>query len=391
MIVSGRRLLREWRTYRRFRELERGQRAIVFYAEDETSWPHLGPYVEEIRARGHEICYVTSSSTDPIVRREDPGCNVFVIGSGACRTIFFATLECNAFVMTMPDLNQGYLKRSKAHPVHYVYAFHSIVSTHMVYRGRAFDAYDSVLCAGPHHVRELRAAEESFSTTRKHLVNCGYPRLESIRRKSDVETNRAASSRAGKLHVLIAPSWGPTGLLETIGVELVQVLLDAGLRVTVRPHPMTSKKWPEKIDGLRPFERHDGFVLDHDIVSQDSLHASDVMVSDWSGVAYEYAFGVERPVVFIDVARKVNNPQYKAIPLEPMEVAARAEVGCVVNLTDLSTVPALATALHEDRRRLVATIREARAKYTFPLGSVSIGADHILSIAKLRQFRLERA
>ena len=36
------------------------------------------------------------------------------------------------------------------------------------------------------------------------------------------------------------------------------------------------------------------------------------MVSDWSGVAMEFAFGLERPVLFIDVPRKTNNPEKTA-------------------------------------------------------------------------------
>ena len=46
--------------------------------------------------------------------------------------------------------------------------------------GGAFDDYDSVLCAGPHHVDEIRATEKIGSLPSKQLVEYGYPRLDSI-------------------------------------------------------------------------------------------------------------------------------------------------------------------------------------------------------------------
>mgnify|MGYP003326545469 CR=1 FL=1 len=44
--------------------------------------------------------------------------------------------------------------------------------------------------------------------------------------------------------------------------------------------------------------------------TQESLHRSDLMISDWSGAALDYALGLNKPVLFIDVPRKVNNLDY---------------------------------------------------------------------------------
>ena len=35
-----------------------------------------------------------------------------------------------------------------------------------------------------------------------------------------------------------------------------------------------------------------------------SLYQSDLMISDWSGVAFEYAFAFNKPVIFCDVPKK---------------------------------------------------------------------------------------
>ncbi|MNG16310.1 hypothetical protein D3C84_1002110 [compost metagenome] len=65
------------------------------------------------------------------------------------------------------------------------------------------------------------------------------------------------------------------------------------------------------------------FRLDEDGDGNASLLSSDIMLSDWSGAALEFAFGLERPVIFADVPRKVLNPDYTQIGLEPLEVQIR--------------------------------------------------------------------
>src|SRR5690606_13279690 len=93
--------------------------------------------------------------------------------------LFFATLDVDVLLLTMPDLQTFHIKRSP-HPVHYCYVHHSIVSTHMVYRPEAFDHFDSILCVGPHHIEEIRTREALFSLNAKTLVESGYGRLDKI-------------------------------------------------------------------------------------------------------------------------------------------------------------------------------------------------------------------
>ena len=67
----------------------------------------------------------------------------FKIDDGWVRNWFFENIETDVMVMTMPDINQYQVKRSR-HKVHYVYTQHSLVSLHMVYRPGALDHYDSI-------------------------------------------------------------------------------------------------------------------------------------------------------------------------------------------------------------------------------------------------------
>ena len=60
----------------------------------------------------------------------------------------------------MLDLNNFELKRS-INPVHYVYLFHTLGSTHMVDHDNSYDHYDTILCAGPHQKKEIQIREKT--------------------------------------------------------------------------------------------------------------------------------------------------------------------------------------------------------------------------------------
>src|SRR5262249_4934594 len=144
--------LDSWRAYRRFRRLPRKQRRIVFYSESRQDWHHFAPIVERLTGP-HEtsICYVSSDPADPGLATHNPRVLPFLIRKGFLRIVFFQLVDADVFVLTMMDLGNLELRRS-VHPVHYVYLFHSLGSTHMADFAASYDHYDTILCAGPHHV-----------------------------------------------------------------------------------------------------------------------------------------------------------------------------------------------------------------------------------------------
>src|SRR5688572_27662488 len=128
-----RRGLRAWSDMRAFNAQDESFRDIVFYSEGPGDWPHLGPVIELlVNHRDRRVSYLTSDLADPALEMQNPAFRAFFIGSGSVRTVLFRTIDCRHFAMTLPDLESFHLKRS-AHPVHYVYLFHSMNSTHTAY------------------------------------------------------------------------------------------------------------------------------------------------------------------------------------------------------------------------------------------------------------------
>ena len=290
--------------------------------------------------------------------------------------------------MTMPDLNQFHIKRS-ANPVHYLYVFHALVSTHMVYRHGAFDHYDSILCVGPHQVREIRKQEELYQLPRKELVEAGYYRLERIYEAyRNYSRNEAAPSGRGT--ILIAPSWGDENIFESCGERLIEILLRANFEVIARPHPETVRRHPELIAGFSSrFGDNPNFILEKSVATDDSLLRADILISDYSGITLEYALGTERPVLFLDVPPKVKNERFKELGIEPLELSLRPEIGKVVSPENLESVPDMISSLLAGRAAYKKRIAELRDKNVYSFGrSSEIGAQYIMNLVKAAMLNL---
>jgi YidC/Oxa1 family membrane protein insertase len=151
---------------------------------------------------------------------------------------------------------------------------------------------------------------------------------------------------------------------------------------------MTYKRTPKAIQALAArFNEHPRFELDTNIAATESLHRSDVMVSDWSGAALEYAFGLERPVVFVDVPRKVNNAEYEKLGIEPFEAAVRERIGRVVGVDELERAPDLAGALIREPGAFAATIQATRDESIFNVGTSGRVAAEVIAEKAERYLR----
>ena len=362
-----------WRTPKK-------DKKIIFYAEHEVYYRNFeGILAEVIRETSQTMCYITSDANDPVLHNEEPRIRTFYLKK--LLPFFLLFVKCKVLVMTMTDLNQFHIKRS-IYPVHYVYVFHSPVSTHMIYFYGAFDHYDSILCVGPHQIEEIRKHEELCNLPQKELVEAGYYPLERIYNNyQDYITKQALSSK--KTTVLVAPSWGVKNILESCGERLVDLLLKNGYDVVVRPHPETVKREPQLINSLTAvFGNNPAFTLERSIVYTDSLLESDVLICDYSGIGLKYAFATERPVLFLDVPYKIRNEKYKELGIEPLELALRSETGVVVSPEDLDIVPQVIEKLKSDKIEYRERLSNLRQRHIYSLGRSSIiGAQHIVDIA----------
>ena len=373
----------------KFNELDLDERSIVFYSESSVIlYPYVEEIIRELQNRDQKICYLTSSKDDPILKNENKNIGVFYIGDSEIEKMkFFLRLKAKVLIMTMADFGTYHIKRSKAFPVHYIYTFHSINSPLMGFHSGkiskgAFNHFDTIFCVGPHQIQEFRATEQLYNLKQKNLVECGYGLFDKLIRLRSSFPQQNFLSKNNKKKVLIAPSWGKQNLLESMGIELIKILLDAGYHVTVRPHPMTIKKSSKIIKQIKEkFKKNPDFLLDTNTSSFEQLFSSYALITDWSGISYEYAFACERPVIYVDVPKKAHNKEYEKIQLVPFETSIRDKIGEVVSPQNIKTIPEHIEFLYDHINDFQNKIQKIRNDVIFNIGeSGKVTANEIIRI-----------
>lgn len=316
-----------------FLRLPKAMRTIVFYSEGRSYWPIFKGLIDGIIDQSEiNICYITSGENDPGLEYSDNQFKSYIIDDSYVRNWLFENMQADVLIMTMPDLNNYQVKRSK-YPVHYIYVQHALMSLHMAYRKGAFDWFDTVFCSGPHHVHEVRCLEKKYNLPHKKILEHGYSRLDSI-----IKHKQPKKGDNELKHALFAPSWGPNAAIELgLGDQVVEKLLSFGYKVTFRPHPETLKSSSKIVHKIVSKNLNNKmFFYDECVSSLDSFHKSDFMISDWSGAALEYSFGLAKPVIFLDLPKKINNPIYKDIGVIPLEVSVREDIGVIVSVDEIN-------------------------------------------------------
>ena len=378
----------------RIQKIRDANHKIAFYAERSSDWNHYSNIIEElIDVYKIDIYYITSDSADPILSNKNKNIFTYYIGYDNIRTVFFQTLQFKVFVTTTPDLGKFDFTRSP-YDVHYAYVFSSLISAHMGFMHDAFDYYDSVLCLGPHQHNELKALEQHYELKQKEIIECGYGHLENIINASNKDSKNIKKNQQG-LNVVIAPTYGQNSLLEIDNGELCFSLFDilskANIEVILRPHWMTTNNNPLLISKITERQKScKTFKIEKDLSSIDSLINSDILISDLSGVAFEFVFGFLKPVVYIDIPSRSRNAEFNKINLPAFELELRSKTGTLVSPKKMANIPNIIKSLNNNDS-LKKNLIELRDKSVFNLGeSGAVGALYLSRLIEKRNRKVQK-
>ena len=367
---------KEFQGYRAYKKLPKSYKKVVFYSESFQDWHHLKPLLNALLDDDIAVTYVASDDKDPGLLKLSKKYRSIYIGKGFFRILFFQFLRAKLLILTMMDLNNFELKRSM-HPVHYVYIFHSLTSTHMVDTEKSFDHYDTIFCAGPHQKKEIELREKNKDLKAKNLVPYGYPRIEKLIQLSSKPKNE-------KKVILLAPTWGEQSIINLMGMEICSIILNQGYSLILRPHHETIKRSPQLIDEIENKYSHlETFRLVREMGDSESLLQSDLLICDWSGTAIEYAFGLEKPIIFIDIPPRVRNPNWREIQSEPLEMSIREKVGRVICPSKLDELPSSISQLLNEDQLSSSLIKSLREEFIYNLSRSEItGREEIKRLLK---------
>ena len=127
-----------------------------------------------------------------------------------------------------------------------------------------------------------------------------------------------------------------------------------------------------------------------DFSSNRSIYSSDLLITDWSAIAYEFCFSTKRPVLFVNTKIKMENPDYRDIPDIPVEISLRDEVGRSLEKQELAdSVNSTARALIADRAAWEKQITDLLHRHLFSYGQNGApGVTYILT--RLRDIQTAR-
>jgi CDP-glycerol glycerophosphotransferase (TagB/SpsB family) len=101
--------------------------------------------------------------------------------------------------------------------------------------------------------------------------------------------------------VLVSPSWGSSALLTRYGEKLLDRLAASGWRIIIRPHPQSKKSEAAILERLQTrYKDSDNIEWDYDRENIYSLNKADIMISDFSGIIFDYMFLRDKPVLYVN-------------------------------------------------------------------------------------------
>lgn len=373
--------LREKADYKKFFKDE--NKKLVFYSESSGFYKYFENVIEYILKNSNIVIhYVTSDPNDAIFQKDESKIIPYYIGERRLIT-FMMKMDADIVVMTMPDLEKFHIKRSYVRKdVEYIFMFHGPLSMHMTMREGCVDNFDTIFCVGPHIYDEIRKTEEIYNLPSKNLIKCGYGVLETLTESYDKFKDNINS----KTTILIAPSWQKDNIVDSCIHDIINNMKLLNFKIIVRPHPEFIKRFPNKVLELKNhYCDFDNIEIETDFSRSTSIYEADLLISDWSGVAYEYAFATKKPVLFINTAMKVMNPNYTKLGIEPLEISLRNKVGISLDLNNLDLVEGVINKLLSESEIYRATIDDIVNKYFYNFGeSGKVGGQYIINKLKNR-------
>ena len=318
----------------RFRNLPQENRDLIFFSEGKQYFSTFEPILRELSQRGQKCCILTMSQSDPIFTLQLSGVASFFIGGNSLSALWMNLLSAKLVVMTTPNLHCLNIKRSPG-VQHYSYLFHALTSCGL-YKAHAFDHFDSILCVGKHHEPEIRGLEQAYQTHKKQLYQTGFPHLDFLLHKK-LSYSSSNPQKVGQKNILIAGTWGKNSCLERYGKKLIEPLIEKGHFVTVRPHPQMQTSNPTLLKDLKKqFANSDLVTWDHDPDGMQAMLNADLMVSDLSGIIFDFAFLCQKPIICIESDINTQGTEIQVVGLKNLwEIKIRKLLGKVITENEL--------------------------------------------------------
>ncbi len=314
------------------KQIDKTANKIIIYNEGKQYSKLFRPILEEAENRKVEILYLTSNEKDEVFEKNYQFIKSEYIGEGNKAFAKLNFLSADILLMTTPGLDVYQLKRSKT-VKHYSHIVHMPSDT-TTYRLFSLDYFDSVLLSGDYQKKDIRYLEKIRGLPEKELITVGCPYLDVANlQKENYDKDE------NNFTVLVSPSWGANGILSKYGEKLLDPLVQTGYKIIVRPHPQSKKSEAEMLEKLTErYKNNTNVIWDYDSDNMISMSKSNIMISDFSGIIFDYSFLFDNPLLYVDSEFDKRPYDMDDVPEEAWQFATLKKIGIKLSEQDFSNI-----------------------------------------------------
>lgn len=266
---------------------------FAIFSDHKRYWNTFESICDEFEKREVEVAYLTASQDDPAFDKNYKYVKCIYTGKGNATYSRLNLLKADFLLSTTPNLDVYQWKRSRD-VKYYAHIFHA-VGDPSLYNMFALDAYDGVLITGSIFENQIRKLEKLRNESPKDIVEIGLPYLDALNEKK----KQIKPVVNEKPVVLLSPSWKFNAILARYGEPFIETLLATGYYVIIRPHPQSFTAEKDMIDRLMArFPDSENLEWNTDNDNFDVLNRSDIMISDYSGIIFDYSLIFNKPVIY---------------------------------------------------------------------------------------------
>ncbi len=270
---------------------------FAIFTDSKRYWNIFKPICDEFEKRGQQTVYLTASPDDPALSENYEHVTAQFIGEGNRAFARMNMLKADVVLSSTPGVDVYQWKRSRNVKwyAHILHAANDVTA----YRMFGIDYYDAVMTSGEYQAKQVRQLEELRHLPEKELPMIGLPHMDALRER----LLNAGELPEHPVTVLLAPSWGPSSILNKFGSKMIDALLKIGYHIIIRPHPQSFTSEKAMLDELmEKYPDSDTLEWDSSNDNFEVLRRSDILISDYSGVIFDFALVFDRPIIYADTS-----------------------------------------------------------------------------------------
>lgn len=315
--------------------ISKSRKDIVIYSEGRQYWNVFKPIIEELNSKHISCHYYSSDEQDPCFNYKSDFIITKFIGKSNKAYAFLNMLEADICLMTTPGLDVYQLKRSKF-VKHYSHILHATDDA-TFYKLFGLDYFDSVMLTGDYQKESIQKLEIKRNIKKKELITVGCTYLDEL--SKSLEKYKNDNINKEKITVLVSPSWGDNAILKKYGINLLLPLVKNDFHIIIRPHPQSNiseKSTLEKIKDI--LSSYSNVEWDFERENIKSMSKSDIMISDFSGIIFDYMFLLGRPVLYTSYNFDKRAYDCGDLEEEPWKFKILSEIGIKLTEEDFSSI-----------------------------------------------------